>query len=122
MATHREGDYDTREAAVVVAPYEIVKLDANDRVVKAAAGTDAIRGVIETGGKVGTSVSFARLNGTGSFKVRVGTVAVAKGAKLTSNASGRAVTAVTGDTVFGTANAAVGAGEVVEYEKCDKVA
>ena len=121
MSTYREGDYDTREAAAAVEPYEIIKLDTNDKVVKAAAGTDAIKGVVQQGGKVGASVSFARLNGVGSFKVRLGGT-VAKGAKLTSNASGRAVTATTGDTQFGTALQAGVSGDVIEYEKCDKVA
>ena len=121
MSTYREGDYDTREAAALLVPYEVVKLDSNDRVVKAAAGTDDIKGVVQYGGKSGDSVSYARINGVGSFKVRLGGT-VAKGAKLTANASGRAVTATTGNIVFGTATAAGVSGDVIEYEKCDKVA
>ncbi|WP_440220920.1 hypothetical protein [Dietzia sp. MNB45] len=122
MATFREGDYNTVEAAVELAPYTIVKHNADGKAVKAAAGTDLIRGVVEKGGKAGDSVSYARVNGSGTFKVRVGGTAVAKDALLTSNASGLAVTATTGDTVFGRANVAGEADSVVEYDKLDTTA
>lgn len=119
MSTFRAGDYNTVEAAVELAPYTIVKHDGNGKAVKAAAGTDLIRGVVEKGGKVKDSVSYARVNGSGTFKVRVGSAAVAKDALLTSNASGLAVTAVTGNTVFGRAIVAGAAGDVIEYDKLD---
>lgn len=121
MTTFREGGYGAAEAAVEVKPYQIVKLDANDKVVLAAAGTDNIAGVVETGAKVGATAAYALRNGQGTFKVRLGGT-VAKGANLTSDANGAAVTAVAGNVVFGTAVKAGVAGDVVEYLKADKVA
>lgn len=120
MTTFREGGYGAAEAAAEVRPYQIVKLNADDKVVLADSATD-IAGVVETGAKVGATASFALRNGQGTFKVRLGAT-VAKGAELTSNASGAAVTAATGNVVFGTAVKAGVAGDVVEYLKTDKVA
>lgn len=121
MATFRAGDYNTVEAAVELAPYTIVKHNADGKAVKAAAGTDLIRGVVEKGGKVRDSISYARVNGSGTFKVRLGGT-VAKDDLLTSDASGLAVKATTGNTVFGRANVAGVSGDVVEYDKLDTTA
>lgn len=120
MTTIREGGYGAAEAAVEVKPYQIVKLNASDKVVLANSATD-IAGVVETGAKVGATAAYALLNGQGTFKVRLGAT-VAKGANLTSNASGLAVTAVTGNVTFGKALAGGVAGDVIEYLKHDKIA
>lgn len=125
MTTFRDGSYDTREAGADLSAklYHIAKTDANGKYVVAAANTDNIRGVIATAGKAGESVDVANLNGPGSFKVIAGGT-IAKDALLTSDANGRAVTAVQSTAgaqptirVFGRARAAAVAGDIVEYDK-----
>lgn len=119
MATFREGDYATHQAAVDVEPYQVVTVNSDDEVVLASASD--IRGVVDRGAKAGDSTSYALINGSGSFKVRLGGT-VAKGDALTSNSNGFAVKASAGNVVFGTALAAGGEGDVVEYLKRDTVA
>lgn len=122
MTAFRDGGYDTGVAAAVLAENLIVKRDSNSKLVLATAGTDDIAGVVEKGAtKVRALVSFARVNGQGSFKVRAGAT-IAKGALLTAGTGGKAVTATTGNRVFGVAKTAAVSGDVVEYEKVDRVA
>lgn len=127
MAAFREGNYISREAAVDHSDnqYKITKLDANGKVVLAAAATDAILGVLETVGKAATTVSVALVNGNGTFKVKTG-ANITVGAYLTTNGSGLAITATQTTAgaqptvrVFGRALATSVSGDVVEYEKKD---
>lgn len=120
MTTFREGGYGAAEAAAEVRPFQIVKLNADDKVVLANSAAD-IAGVVETGARVGATAAYALLNGQGTFKVRLGG-AVSKGDELTSNASGLAVTATAGNVVFGVALSDGVEGDVVEYLKKDTVA
>ncbi|GAA1099869.1 hypothetical protein [Tsukamurella spumae] len=121
MTAFRDGGYDTGVALTDLAAYVVVKRNSDDKVVLATAGTDAIVGVVEKPGKQDALVSYARVNGQGSFKVRTG-AAVAKGDELTADAAGTAVVATPGDRVFGVARADAAEHDVVEYEKADRVA
>lgn len=127
MAAFREGNYISRETAVdhSANQYKLVKLDATNKIVLAAATSDAILGVLETVGKAGTTVSVVLVNGSGTFKVKTGG-AITQGQYLTTNASGLAVAATQTTAgsqpavrVFGRALATSVSGDVVEYEKKD---
>jgi len=123
MAAFREGNYISRQTAVdhTLNTFKITKLDAGGKVVLASAATDVILGVLEQGGKAGETVSVALINGNGTFKVKLGGT-VAAGSNLTTDANGLAVTAATGNTVFGRALSAGVSGDVIEYIKRDAVA
>jgi hypothetical protein len=109
----------------------IAKLDTNGKAVLAAAATDDIVGVIEesqqAGSGVSTSgggVSIAHISGSGTGEVIAGASGISKGAYLTSDSNGKAVTAsqTAGGTapsvrVFGRARVAANAGDLFEYEK-----
>jgi hypothetical protein len=84
--------------------YTGVKLNASGAVIKFAAATDLPVGVLQPGGSgIGIkSGDPARIAFGGVTKIRVG-AAVAAGAQLTLNASGRAVTAVATNYIIGTA-------------------
>lgn len=108
----------------------IVKLDANGKAVLAAGPTDDIVGVIAEVQQAasgiatsGGSVSIAHVSGTGTNEVIAGAT-IAKGAFLTSDASGHAVpaTQTAGGSqpsvrVFGRARYAANSGDLFEYEK-----
>jgi hypothetical protein len=108
----------------------IVKLDTNNKAVLASAATDDIVGVLEesqqAGSGVSTSgggVSIAHISGAGTGEVITGG-SVSKGAFLTSDSSGKAVTATQTTAgsqptvrVFGRARYAANSGDLVEYEK-----
>lgn len=122
MSTFVEGSYGSREAGADLSAkqYHVVKTDANGKVVLASAATDAIVGVIETPAKSGETVSYAFINGGGTFKVVAGGT-IAKDAYLTSDANGQAVATTTaGNRVFGRAVTSAVAGDVVEYVKSNE--
>ena len=102
--------------------YHIVKRDANNNFVLASAATDIIAGVLDyEPRRAEDAVDVVLINGTGSFKVKAGGT-IAKDALLTTNASGQAVTASTGNRVFGRARTAAVSGDIVEFDKLDTVA
>jgi hypothetical protein len=97
----------------VIAINRFVKQDTSlDRcVVQAAAGTDKIFGVAT---EAGTASNFIGVQCFGIAKVEAG-AAVAKGAMVTSDGSGRGILAVTSDNPQGIALTAAGAaGDIFE--------
>lgn len=83
--------------------YTGVKLNGSGAVIKFAAATDLPIGVLQGGNGTGPLTGDpVRIATGGVTKVRVG-AAVAAGAQLTFNASGRAVTAVATNYIIGTA-------------------
>lgn len=125
MANFREGSYDSRKAGadLSASQYLVVKLDANGNAVLAAAATDAIHGVLANAPKLNETADMAVVNGTGTFKVKLGGI-VAKDAFLTSDATGKAVAATQAIAgaqptarVFGRALTAGVANDIIEYVK-----
>ncbi|WIE74491.1 capsid cement protein [Curtobacterium sp. MCSS17_007] len=125
MTSFRQGDYDSRQAGadLTAKQYFIVKTDALGQYILATGPTDNIRGVLANAPKATETADVANLNGSGTFKVLAGGT-IAKDALLTSDASGKAVTAVQSTAgaqpsvrVFGRARAAAAAGDVLEYDK-----
>lgn len=121
-ATFTDGDHYAAKSAADLSlkKFYICKTDATGKIVLSSAGTDAHLGVIADGGRVsGDAVDVQLVNGSGSYKVIVGATPVTKGAELTSDASGKAVAAASGDQVIGQAMTAGAAGAQVEYLKKD---
>lgn len=115
--------YSAKTAADLSAKqYYMAKLDSSGNLVLAAAATDAIIGVIEDGGRLsGDNATVQMLNGTGTFKVKVGASNIAKDAYITSDASGSAVaTTNAGDRVIGRAVRAATATSIMEYVKMNE--
>ncbi|MBS4040405.1 MAG: DUF2190 family protein [Flavobacteriales bacterium] len=102
--------------------YHVAKTDATGKLVLATAATDDIIGVINDGGRVaGDTATVQLINGSGTFKVKAGGT-IAKGAYLTTDASGQAVATTTaGNRVFGRAVRAAVAGDIVEYIKYNEL-
>lgn len=100
--------------------YHIVKLNADGKVVLAAAATDAIIGVLDNEPKEGVTAEVVTVNGQGTFRVKAaGTIA--KDAFITSDASGKAVaTTTSGNRVIGRAIRAFVANEIGEYIKANE--
>src|SRR5438128_1722479 len=108
----------------------IVKLDSTGKAVLATAATDDIVGVLEEVQQAssgvstaGGSVSIAHISGSGTGEVIAG-ASISKGAYLTTNGSGQAITATQTTAgsqptvrVFGRARYAANSGDLVEYEK-----
>jgi hypothetical protein len=130
MSTYAEGQHVTLQSAADLSAkqYYAVKPDANGKAVLCGAADAAFLGILADGGRKPNasgffdSVDVVLFNGTGTFKVKVGTAAVAKDALLTTDANGAAVTATTGQRAFGRACAAGNAGDVIEYYKLNQVA
>lgn len=99
------------EAAVL--PYRVVKFGTADgQVIQAAAAADASVGVADNLGQTdaGYRVDII-LNGIAEAEAGA---AVARGARLTADASGRVIAAASGNIVIGVAMAAAGAaGEII---------
>lgn len=116
------GDYITAEAASDLHGKEfyIAKLDTNNKVALATAGTDEIVGVIQQShqGTNPGAVSIAHVSGSGTGKV-IGSTVIARNAYLTATTGGKAVgTTTPGHRVFGRARRACAqADDVFEYEK-----
>lgn len=101
--------------------YHIVKLDANGKVVLAAAATDALLGVLDNEPKLGGVAEVLTINGQGTFKVKAANAAITKDAYITSDAAGKAVATTTaGNRVLGRAVRAFVANEVGEYIKANE--
>jgi hypothetical protein len=126
MATVTQGNFITAEAGadLHLKQYYIVVLNATRQAVLAAASTDAISGVLDEVPQGATgSVSIKHISANGTGKVKAGT-AISKGALLTSDANGKAVTATQTTAgaqptkrVFGRAlEAATADGDVIEFE------
>jgi hypothetical protein len=101
----------SRSAATAIGSYLLVKLTSDTAVALATAATDAIFGVTtELGidaGRIGDVVTV------GIYPVRAG-AAIAVGDQVTSDSQGRAVVAVSGNTIAGRAvSAAAAAGDLV---------
>ncbi|WP_225535662.1 hypothetical protein [Tsukamurella tyrosinosolvens] len=102
--------------------YHLVKRDASNNFVLAAAATDIVAGVLDyEPRRAEDAVDVVLANGTGTFKVKAGGV-ITKEALLTSDANGQAVVAAAGNRVFGRARTAAVAGDIVEYDKLETVA
>src|SRR5436309_2346298 len=107
----------------------VAKLNATGQAILATAATDDIVGVLDniqqaaTAATSGGLVSIAHVSGSGTFEVIAG-ASIAKGAYLTTNGSGQAVTATQTTAgsqptvrVFGRARVAANSGDLFEYEK-----
>ncbi|TFB85842.1 hypothetical protein E3O44_12635 [Cryobacterium algoricola] len=125
MTTFRQGNYDSRQAGVdlTTKQYYVAKTDALGQYIVAASASDNLRGVFSNAAKITETAEVANLNGTGSFKVILGAT-VLKDAYLTSDANGKAVTAVQTAAgaqpvvrVFGRARTAGVLNDIVEYDK-----
>ena len=122
MTAFTPGDRISREAAVDLRGYRYraVKLDANERVVLATAGTDDIIGVLDNEPKAGETADIVLINGQGTFKTKA-SANIAKGALITATTEGKAVTATTtGHRVYGRAIRAGVTDEVIEYIKMNE--
>jgi len=116
-----ESNYAGTEPIALLAGAAIVrrrflKLSAAMTVINTAAGTDPAIGLaIETQNTVGASVPFQSY---GIAQVEAG-AAIAFGAQVTSDASGRATTVAAGNTTYGIAlSVAAAAGEMVMVLLC----
>lgn len=133
MATITPGNYISAIAGADLhaSGYLITKWDSSGNAILAAAATDDLVGVlaeIQQAAPVpqstsGGLVSIAVVSGAGTGKVIAG-ASISKGAYLTSNSSGQAVTATqtAGGSqpsvrVFGRARFAANSGDLFEYEK-----
>lgn len=123
MTTFVQGNFVSYPAGVDLTGklYTIVKTDANNNIVPAAAAADAILGVLNNEPKLGDIADVALINGNGTFKVVAGG-AITKDALLTTNAAGLAVVAVAGNRVFGRAVTAGAVDDVVEYIRYNEIA
>lgn len=104
----------TFAAGATIAINRFVKQDttADRQVIQGSAGTSLIIGVSLEAGS--TTITPIAVQTNGIAKVTAG-AAVARGALVASDATGRAVTAATGDTTAGLALMAAGAaGDVIE--------
>lgn len=129
MATTTPGNFITALTSVDLRgkAYFIAKLDASNKCVLASAATDEISGIIDEvpQGANGGTVSINHISANGTGKVSCG-AAVAKGAYLTTDANGQAITAVQTTAgsqptkrVFGRAREAAAAqNDVIEFEHC----
>jgi hypothetical protein len=103
----------------------IAKLDNTGKAVLASAATDDIVGVLDEVPQTATgSCTIAHISGNGTGEVIAGASSISKGAFLTSDSNGKAVTATqtVGGTqpsvrVFGRARVAANSGDLFEYEK-----
>ena len=116
MATTGELMRATRLAAAVDMSgagyqYRFMKISAADTITRTAASSDLSLGVLQNNPKLGEACELAY---HGETKVEAG-AAVAAGAEIMSDTSGRAVTAATtGNRTMGIAlNAAAAAGELI---------
>jgi len=124
-ATFTTGADFTSGGTVTQPTLQGVKLDSNGNIVACSAATDAMIGVITTNpiGGSGDTASVLLVNQQGTGKVASG-AAISRGALLSMDSTGRAVTATQTSAgsqptnwVFGRAlTAASAAGQVVEYE------
>jgi hypothetical protein len=116
MAVYSDGRYIDRKsgADLTAAQYRVVKQNSNRTVVLATAATDNLLGVLANAPQNGDTASVCGINAQGTFKVILGGT-VAFNAKLTTDANGAGVTAATGNSVFGIAQEAGVAGQVIEY-------
>lgn len=114
------GDRYTAETAADVTGkrYNIVKLDANGKVVLATAASDAILGVIDNEPKLGQVADVVLINGQGTFRVKASNATISKDAYIRTNGSGVAVaTTSVGNRVIGRAVRDFAANEIGEYIK-----
>lgn len=121
MAGEVHGNFVALEAGADLhaKQYYIAKEGSTNLAVLAAAATDAITGVLDEvpQGSAGL-VSIAIVSGAGFGKVKCGASSISKGAYLTSDANGLAVTTTNaGDSVFGRAREDATSGQVFSYEK-----
>lgn len=127
MATSTPGNYITAEASTDLSAkqYHVAKLDANGKAALATAATDAISGVLDEVPQGASGLcSIAHISGAGTGKVKAGGT-IAKGAYITANADGEAVSATQTTAgqqptvrVFGRAREAAVENDIFEYEKC----
>lgn len=108
-----ERSFTTGSASLATKQYYIVKQHTDGTVILAAAGTDALIGVVQNKPAVGDA-ALVRFNGTTKV-VAGGTISV--GAWVTSDASGKAVATTTDKNValgryLGTVSAA--SGDIIE--------
>jgi hypothetical protein len=111
--------FKTLSAATALTAYTAVKLDANGRVIAAAAATDIIVGVVhkavkapQNGQYFPADIRLRSAEGTMNIQLS-GTVAA--GAAVTSDASGKGVATTTaGNQLLGYALEAGVAGDVIE--------
>jgi hypothetical protein len=123
MAEFQEGNFVTIEndADLSEKQFYIVKETSAHKAVLAGAADAAIIGVLNNAPKPGWGADVAIINGNGTFKVVAG-ANIAYGAKLTSDANGKAVTATSGQRCFGIARGTAALNEVVEYFRFNGVA
>lgn len=92
--------------------YRFVNLDGTGKAALAGAGAEAV-GVLQNKPVANAEATVADIGGGGTSKVVAG-AAIAAGARVASDASGRAVTAGVGNAILGRARvAAAAAGEII---------
>jgi hypothetical protein len=102
--------------------FRLVKLSAEYTVTTCGAGEAAIGIQLDTAAVAGDAVAVASLNNNVSCKLEAG-AAVAAGALLKSDASGRGITATSGSIVVArTLEAATAAGDLIEVMAPNSVA
>lgn len=123
MAEVQQGNFVTVDNDVDLSAkqYHIVKEDAGGKAVLAGAADANILGVLNNAPKAKWGADVAVINGSGTFKVVAGGN-IARNARLTSDANGKAVTATAGQRCFGVARRAAALDEVVEYFRYNGVA
>lgn len=113
-----EGNRDSllTGADLSTSQYLIGKFDSNGNVVTASATTDKFLGIIDIVTATGSlaPVTLRLLNSGGSFGVQAGGT-VSRGDLLTTNSSGQAVTASSGNFIIGMAmEASTAADQIIE--------
>lgn len=127
MATNTQGNYITSKttADLRTKNYFIVKLDSSRNAVLASSSSDDISGILDEvpQGSQGGAVSIKHISSAGTGKVSCG-AAISKGAYLTTDANGQAITATQTTAgsqptkrVFGRAlEAAAAQNDIIEFE------
>ncbi|WP_157929175.1 hypothetical protein [Mycobacteroides abscessus] len=119
MAAVQPGERYSAPAAADLSTkrYHLVKFDDNQNIVLATAATDAILGVLDNSPKLGQTADVVLVNGSGSFKVKLGANTSAR-AYLTANGDGEAIgTTTTGNRVIGRLVRTGVENEIAEYIK-----
>ncbi|MAK54616.1 MAG: DUF2190 domain-containing protein [Pusillimonas sp.] len=106
----------TLTAGGAIGQYEVVEIlsaNAGEVTSVATAGNDGVGVALEAAAADGDKINVAVITGGGKCKAKAG-AAVAAGVNLTTDASGRVVTAAVGNAVIGKSLSAAGAaGEIL---------
>lgn len=123
MAVTNHGDKHSLRAAADLSTkkFYILKQTADDAVNLAAAATDILLGTLNNKPSMGETASVARFRGGATVKVILGAT-LARGARITSDANGKAIAATAGQKYFATLLHGGVANDIVECEGEEGVA